>query len=259
MNKLKNLTGKRFGQWEVISQVISKGARNTTWNCKCDCGTISKIRGTALLTGKSIRCKNCALLHLKHGNLKDNFHVAAGTVFQQVKYNAKTRKLICTLTKEDIKKFMVQNCHYCGALPSNAVSIFGGKVAYHRTIFYSGIDRVDNTKGYILNNCVPCCQQCNWAKSDLTVDQFAGWIKTVYLNTKNRITDKTVGVLIDQLGTTLLKCWFAQEKVMQATTSEEKALAGQLAQETNARRNELIRSIDKFFGNSETELPKTYA
>lgn len=29
------------------------------WRCKCDCGTISEVRGTALRNGKSISCNKC--------------------------------------------------------------------------------------------------------------------------------------------------------------------------------------------------------
>lgn len=42
-------------------------------------------------------------------------------------------------------------CHYCGL----ELSEFG-----------YGIDRVDCSKGYELINCVPCCTECNTAKSD---------------------------------------------------------------------------------------------
>ncbi len=36
----------------------------------------------------------------------------------------------------------------------------------------SGIDRVDNSVGYEVDNCVPCCGVCNRMKRDLTKDQF---------------------------------------------------------------------------------------
>jgi hypothetical protein len=43
----------------------------------------------------------------------------------------------------------------------------------------NGIDRVDNTKGYSVDNCVPCCRRCNVAKADMTPDQFLGWASLV--------------------------------------------------------------------------------
>jgi hypothetical protein len=35
-------------------------------------------------------------------------------------------------------------------------------------IEYNGIDRVDNEKGYLVENCVPCCFTCNSLKKSVT-------------------------------------------------------------------------------------------
>jgi 5-methylcytosine-specific restriction endonuclease McrA len=43
-----------------------------------------------------------------------------------------------------------------------------------------GIDRVDNTKGYTIENSRPCCFRCNQAKSSMTEQEFFDWIKAVY-------------------------------------------------------------------------------
>lgn len=44
---------------------------------------------------------------------------------------------------------------------------------------YSGIDRLDNSKGYSPDNCVPACQSCNFAKLDQSVEAFLEWAKRV--------------------------------------------------------------------------------
>lgn len=41
---------------------------------------------------------------------------------------------------------------------------------------YNGIDRVDNAVGYILENCIPCCEFCNKAKGTKTYFDFLDWI-----------------------------------------------------------------------------------
>jgi len=71
---------------------------------------------------------------------------------------------------------------------------------------------------------------------------------------------KSIGTLIDELFTTNMKCWFAQETVMHETDIEKVATAAKQAQVLNARRNKLIRAIDERLGDgaiSQTE--KTYA
>lgn len=51
--------------------------------------------------------------------------------------------------------FWQKPCHYCGeAIPT------------------AGLDRVDNTKGYVLDNLVSCCTFCNAAKNTQTMDEF---------------------------------------------------------------------------------------
>ncbi len=62
------------------------------------------------------------------------------------------------------------------------------------------------------------------------------------------ISKKSIGVIIDELITTSLKCWFAQEVVMSSKGDTETAIAARIAQRMNARRNALIREIDMRFG-----------
>jgi len=47
---------------------------------------------------------------------------------------------------------------------------------------YTGIDRVDNSKGYIPTNVVPCCGVCNFMKGRLGLDIFLTQIKRIHAN-----------------------------------------------------------------------------
>lgn len=44
----------------------------------------------------------------------------------------------------------------------------------------NGIDRADSNRGYIKENCLPCCETCNKAKRDLAIDDFYNWLKRAY-------------------------------------------------------------------------------
>ena len=60
---------------------------------------------------------------------------------------------------------------------------------------------------------------------------------------------KSIGFLTDQLCTTLIRCWFLQEKIMDESLSETERLNAAIgAQETNDKRNQLIRAIDLRLG-----------
>lgn len=43
----------------------------------------------------------------------------------------------------------------------------------------NGIDRRDPNKGYTVENCVPCCEQCNYAKLDYTEDEYVNHCREV--------------------------------------------------------------------------------
>lgn len=51
------------------------------------------------------------------------------------------------------------------------------------------IDRIDSTKDYSIDNVVPCCKFCNWAKSDLKQKDFYDWVQRVSKNfTYDKVT-----------------------------------------------------------------------
>ena len=51
MPKFIDITGQRFGEWEVISYYGSR-----YWTCKCSCGNIRNVLGKTLRSGKSLSC-----------------------------------------------------------------------------------------------------------------------------------------------------------------------------------------------------------
>ena len=71
---------------------------------------------------------------------------------------------------------------------------------------------------------------------------------------------KSIGTLIDELITTSMKCWYAQEAVTKETDVNKVAAAAKQTQQLNARRNKLIRAIDKRLNDEDITLTeKTYA
>ena len=79
------------------------------------------------------------------------------------------------ISKRLFRKLIQQNCVYCGREPS---SVRGSTEfnRYNGTFLYNGLDRVDNSKGYTIDNVVSCCSKCNRAKGTMTVDEFKEWI-----------------------------------------------------------------------------------
>jgi hypothetical protein len=78
-----------------------------------------------------------------------------GTRYGVYKSTAKRRNIDFNITKEEFKKLWNKPCYYCG---SEIVGI--------------GVDRLDNTKGYQVDNIVPCCAWCNKMKLNYTKEEF---------------------------------------------------------------------------------------
>jgi hypothetical protein len=73
------------------------------------------------------------------------------------------------------------------------------------------------------------------------------------------IREKTIGVLIDELITTDLKCFLAQDDIQDENLSSDKQLeAAHKAQNLNKRRNQLISAIDQALEQENSPSEKTY-
>ena len=55
----EDLTGKRFNHWVVLGVGERNSKGKFRWKCKCDCGNIRNVYGTALIRGESKSCGEC--------------------------------------------------------------------------------------------------------------------------------------------------------------------------------------------------------
>lgn len=59
MNKVKDLSGQRFGRLTVIGRDLNGPAGASKWICKCDCGNMISVRRNHLVSGQTTSC-GCA-------------------------------------------------------------------------------------------------------------------------------------------------------------------------------------------------------
>lgn len=177
----KDKSGMRFGMLVVEKfshyRLSAKGGRRLIWDCVCDCGTRKKIENSSLLAGHS---KSCGCLHkqrlktLHKGNVKKD--AAFDAVVRDYKRIAKSRNLEFALSEKQIRDLTSQDCFYCGQEPSKVKDKNGQHIFKESVYIYNGIDRIDNSVGYVYDNCVTCCTECNWAKGTRTQEEFLNWI-----------------------------------------------------------------------------------
>ncbi len=89
------------------------------------------------------------------------------------KYNAAVRGLTWELEEIDFDRLTTGNCHYCGVRPSNFKKGKNGGFAYN------GIDRKDNSVGYVTGNVVSCCRLCNRLKGKFDYNFFIEYLDRV--------------------------------------------------------------------------------
>lgn len=170
---ITDLRGLRFGKLLVIDRGPDYNCRNpVTWNCLCDCGRTANVKASSLKTNSSSKTRSCGCMRsLPAGEAVFN------RMYGHYKTGARVRDLEFSLTKQQFKILIAQNCHYCNIQPSRmakpAKKNNGG-------FLYNGVDRKDNSKGYTEENAVPCCFQCNYSKRTHTLKEFHDWIKRLY-------------------------------------------------------------------------------
>jgi len=175
---IKNEIGNKYGLLTVYGRAGNTQKGAATWLCRCKCGkTDIIISGYKLRRGdrKSCGCKGRSLQ--RPGDR------ALNKLYLNYKHDAKRRKIIFKLTKKVVAKITKQNCHYCG-LPPQQIKKHPSSLD---TYIYNGIDRIDNNKGYIKDNIVPCCKICNMAKRSQTREAFLAWIERVHNHQKDQV------------------------------------------------------------------------
>jgi hypothetical protein len=191
MRKIHDLTGRKFGRWTVIRQ---SGLKNhqTTWLCKCECGTERVLVRSTLRSGGSKSC-GCYRSEISTERIKKEqcaFHLPKGEaamnrVLHQYKVHAKKRGYEFKLTREKFRELTQKPCHYCGAAPSNVSRNKNLKVDTGDFV-YSGIDRKDNSIGYFIDNVVPCCKVCNRAKDTMSYEEYLLFVNRSYEHLNSR-------------------------------------------------------------------------
>lgn len=162
-----NLKDQQFGKWTVL-EYVSRDPSNSQyvngWRCRCECGRFATIPSQNLRLERTKSCGKCGDRLKYQGS-----DASLQQLYLEYSFRAKQRSYSFNLTIEQFKALTSKNCNYCDLEPQTRVCTRKGS----RTPYiYNGVDRVDNTKGYSIENCVPCCKICNRMKRTLLVDQF---------------------------------------------------------------------------------------
>ena len=168
--------GETYGRWTVLAfagYTQKEGQRaQAKWLCRCKCGTEKEVAAQSLKCGDSQSC-GCLLKDvcaLPEGEAAINY------LINSMRRGAEKRSYAFELSKEQIRSLCTQDCHYCGSPPTQSLA----RDDLNGTFIYNGIDRVDNSKGYVEGNVVSACKHCNRAKRKMGYETFRAWVYQIH-------------------------------------------------------------------------------
>jgi len=203
--RLIDISNQTFGRLTVLR----KSLKPCLWECSCSCGTLTLVTGTNLRSGNTTSCgcvhrEQLVDFNKKSKTMCESWLADMSLYRRKVEYrrnrkskgigtnqfSAKDREVLHTdhpslvwhLTLEQYVSLVTADCYYCGRPPHQKPQ--GACMA--SSMLRNGIDRMDNNKGYLPDNCVPCCSYCNKEKRAQSLDQFVENTKRRYENLKAR-------------------------------------------------------------------------
>ena len=174
-----NEVGNTYGNLKVLCYKGIAKDGHTRYECECLlCGKHTQVSINNIKYHHKFRI-SCGCLKIADSpkRLKNGLGLYRSLI-STYKRGAKKRDIIFSLSEKLFIDLTQHKCFYCGKVPS---SIYKTTHSHdNHFILYNGIDRVDNTKGYIFDNVVTCCKTCNLAKQKMTVKEFYDWVSKVY-------------------------------------------------------------------------------
>lgn len=178
MSRREDLTGRQFGKWRVLRFDHTSKSRDSFWLCVCECGTFKRVpRGRLMHADVNSGCG-----HDARERAAAKVRVAPNSVaifngrYVACRSAANRRGIDFDLSLSDFAQLVTQSCRYCGAaptmLPRSRPMVPGDPRV-------NGLDRVDNSRGYVGSNVVACCAICNRMKLTLSTSEFFDHIRRI--------------------------------------------------------------------------------
>lgn len=162
-------------------------------NCVSCCDECNTMKG-ALDNVTFIKRAEHILTH--QGIINGKLHIGSFANHKNSNYNnykkgAIERNYEFKLSEQEFNNIINQNCYICGKK--------------NNTQHMNGIDRYDNTVGYTIDNCRPCCGQCNFMKKDLNYDYLLQKLLIIHNNCKNKQFIPISNPIINSLNRSICK------------------------------------------------------
>lgn len=174
---IKNLIGQKFGKWTVIQDAYQKNRRHL-WLCECSCleSTRRLIPQFCLLSGrsKSCGCRRRELSKENSASWKGEGKVS-GKAWCSIKSSATAREIPFEISIGDVWELFQKQSGRCAL--SDIPLDFDTK--WDMEDGNASLDRIDSSKGYVLNNLQWVDKRINYMKRTLSNEEFVELCKLV--------------------------------------------------------------------------------
>ncbi len=167
----------KYSAGDVVGNLEIKGLGDTSksgvrlYSVLCLlCGSVTDKRLQAIERAKSCGCMQSKRDKKAAGSGRrtaEGTRVEINTLISIYKSNASKRGISFDLTYNQFETLVDGECYFCGDAGGNTLR----KRSYN-DYNYTGIDRIDNSVGYLPSNCISCCSWCNRAKNNGTLANF---------------------------------------------------------------------------------------
>lgn len=175
-----DLKGKKFNYLTVIRKVSASRKKQITWECICDCGQL-KTCTTDHLTRKKQPVKSCGCKKISRGSEHtqwSGFGEISGSwwrlhVTRELFNKSNRHRVECCVTIEQGWDLFLKQNKKCAL---SGIELTFGKVSSKNT---ASLDRIDNSKGYILGNIQWVHKHINFMKRNYDQDYFVNLCKLI--------------------------------------------------------------------------------
>lgn len=173
--------GEVFGSFSVIGLAERRGKGGQRyWIIRCVCGAVKDFRATGLVRGvrPGCTCHSRETQRLSVTKYDDPLQKCWNDLLRRYKDKAKKRGYSFELSTEEFFQLLKSSCRYCGRI-GTTISDWHWHSTQELKIRHNGIDRLDNSLGYIPGNCVSCCQTCNVMKLQMPEQEFISHVRLI--------------------------------------------------------------------------------
>ena len=166
--------GDKFGKLTLVSKVPHGRA---SWNVVCECGKELVRREDHLKSGRTRSCKSCSAKDTarKFGMPNNSMYVGdlGRTYYSTIKNSAKRRGLHFDMSQESLWELFLKQGGKCGLTGIDiSLSTKIKDCGPDYSSFTASLDRIDSSKGYLLNNVHWVHRDFNRLKNNYSLERF---------------------------------------------------------------------------------------